>query len=775
IDFRSYTLEIGEGNDPESFELIFASDRASMNGILMPAFVTSDYREGTYTIRLSVLDVLGQESSDRKTIQVDNIRITDPLNNDLIAADSMIVVHGSVLGESLEYRLEYAKGFNPSVWESDAIVTAEPNGGNLENAPLGLWDLRRLESDQFYSLRLTAFRGDTEIDVDLVHMVYLDGRMRSGWPQYLPVQGDYPPEDWRFVKCRDLDQDGFQEIIIVDHGNEDGLPAVLVVFNHDGQVQWKTELGSGIPFTDVPLVFDLDGDGFFEIYVEAGSEEKLYAFDHQGQPLSGNWPLDLDIGDLGKSAADLNGDGVLELIGLSQDDFIKDGGRKRLLLVVNHNGEILAEWELPFCSVGEDVPEIMPVVGNLDADADLEIVAVSGCNKLVVLKLNQPGKIHRTIEIDGTLLSSPVVGDLDGDGQNEIIVSSFDEDDELQGGIYVFDARGELLPGWPVLVEESFSVSPALADFDQDGDLEICIPSWSSRVVHLLHHFGFEAEGWPVGPFPSTQVQSGPVIGDIDGDGAPDVVLATQGVLFHTIRTGDLNTIGGIQAWSFAGDSIDLNSHSKVTSLIMESTSSQPWLKSSPVTLTDLDGNGLLDVVATSIQDAQYGPGDPPAVRKNRSSIYVWEFDVPFSQSTFPWPAFLGGSGQNGFLEPVEIPNEPPVLGLIPDQVVSSGEAFFPLELDRFVEDANDGPLGLSWSISGNRELEVFIDRDFIAHIMVSDASWTGEESLKFVARDPDGLSSEAWVRFRVVSGVDLPVAGDDFVEVQEDASIQFN
>src|SRR5438128_2710714 len=68
--------------------------------------------------------------------------------------------------------------------------------------------------------------------------------------------------------------------------------------------------------------------------------------------------------------------------------------------------------------------------------------------------------------------SSPVVADLFGDGQQEIIVATHD------GWLYVYRwAAGQLTvaPGWPQNLGAHVGSSPAVADLDRDGRAEIVI------------------------------------------------------------------------------------------------------------------------------------------------------------------------------------------------------------------------------------------------------------------------------------------------------------
>src|SRR5690606_21933243 len=94
--------------------------------------------------------------------------------------------------------------------------------------------------------------------------------------------------------------------------------------------------------------------------------------------------------------------------------------------------------------------------------------------------------------------------------------------------------------------------------------------------------------------------------------------------------SGDLSSVGGVKAWSSLGIQLDLNPHRDVTAMPVESSAGESWRKSSPLVLTDLEGDGYLDLVAVSIQDASYAPLGERRLRKNRSSIYAWTTRVPY-------------------------------------------------------------------------------------------------------------------------------------------------
>jgi hypothetical protein len=122
--------------------------------------------------------------------------------------------------------------------------------------------------------------------------------------------------------------------------------------------------------------------------------------------------------------------------------------------------------------------------------------------------------------------ASPALADLDGDGGIEIAVGSWD------GRMYVWDDAGGLLPGWPVAVQDQIISSAALVDLDGDDRLDIVV---GSKDGHL---YGWTASGTSLPGFPydlGDSVFSSPWIGDLEGDGQADVVVgANNGV--HAIR-----------------------------------------------------------------------------------------------------------------------------------------------------------------------------------------------------------------------------------------------
>jgi hypothetical protein len=91
--------------------------------------------------------------------------------------------------------------------------------------------------------------------------------------------------------------------------------------------------------------------------------------------------------------------------------------------------------------------------------------------------------------------------------------------------MYVWDDAGQLLPGWPVAVDDQIISSAALVDIDGDDRLDVIV---GSKDRHL---YGWTAAGEPLPGFPHDlghHVFSSPWVGDLDGDGQADIVVGAD-------------------------------------------------------------------------------------------------------------------------------------------------------------------------------------------------------------------------------------------------------
>jgi len=102
--------------------------------------------------------------------------------------------------------------------------------------------------------------------------------------------------------------------------------------------------------------------------------------------------------------------------------------------------------------------------------------------------------------------------------------------------------------------------------------------------------------------------------------------------------------------------------------------------------------------------------------------------------------------------------NDPPVVSSIPDQTIAEGDSFLVINLNDYVTDVDNEHTDITWSASGNIELEVYYEQAYQTMVVMIPDNWFGNESIQFKASDPDGLADSTTALFTVTPVNDAPV-----------------
>jgi len=100
--------------------------------------------------------------------------------------------------------------------------------------------------------------------------------------------------------------------------------------------------------------------------------------------------------------------------------------------------------------------------------------------------------------------------------------------------------------------------------------------------------------------------------------------------------------------------------------------------------------------------------------------------------------------------------NDPPVVSDISDQIIddeqmNQGQVFEAINLDEYVEDPDNQDSEITWTFSGNANLDITISDERVATITVLDPEWNGSETITFTASDAGGLSDSDTAEYRVI------------------------
>ena len=107
---------------------------------------------------------------------------------------------------------------------------------------------------------------------------------------------------------------------------------------------------------------------------------------------------------------------------------------------------------------------------------------------------NQPGSLLLDFDSGAYVTGTPTLGDIDGDGQDEIVFGQYGGDKLL----YAINSDGSNVDGFPLSLDEKVQRGVALADFNGNGKMDIVVGT-DDEFIHLIHDDGTIAWSYETG------------------------------------------------------------------------------------------------------------------------------------------------------------------------------------------------------------------------------------------------------------------------------------
>jgi hypothetical protein len=326
------------------------------------------------------------------------------------------------------------------------------------------------------------------------------------------------------VAVVDADDDGRQDVLVATA--EVGQDNELIVFlqQPDGTLTEHERLPIGSGRAGSIAVGDLTGDGVDEVAV-AVRGSGIQVFRRYAPGGYDTWRILPTPDDLRVRIGDVTGDGNNELVSLGWGTNTVTVHRQQ-----PGGGFGVPEVHAALHSGYDDLE-----LGDVTGDGRTDVVVMSGQTyatpNLSVLRQRPDGSlapaVAYTLPTANTLTNGIGVGDVTGDGRADVVASF--GGNRPSSGIAVFASAGDQLATPTTMPSYDIPQPVVVADVDGDGrdDVVVLHGGWNRAGVYRQAADGSLApeELFPI-PYASHYAPHGLAVGDVTGNGHPDLVIA---------------------------------------------------------------------------------------------------------------------------------------------------------------------------------------------------------------------------------------------------------
>jgi hypothetical protein len=429
------------------------------------------------------------------------------------------------------------------------------------------------------SVAVADINGDGKIDIFVANQSDSDGNWQDGsvvgvllgngdgtfQPSVTYVSGEFSAAS---VIAADVDGDGRPDVVLangcVDNYSCATGAASILLGNGDGTLRGAVNYGSGAWSSYSVAMADVDGDGKLDLLVASQCNNNNSCSNGAASVLLGNGDgtfrpaASYNSGGLNAFtvvSVDVNGDGKLDLLVVNEcaDNSCSSGSASVLL----GNGDGTFQSPLSYGSGGTYSYSL--AVADVNGDGKPDLIVANECadnncssnGSVSVLLGNGDGTFQTAVPYGsgGLYPLSVAVGDVNGDGKPDLIVANecADNNCSSNGSVSVLLGNG-------------------------DGTLQTAVPYGSGGLYAL-----------------------GVAVGDLNGDGKPDLIVANQCGNNNNCSNGSMGVLLG------NGDGTFQTATATVTPVLGGIQT---------IVLGDFNGDHNLDVAAGSGNTLLLGNGD---------------------------------------------------------------------------------------------------------------------------------------------------------------------